>query len=247
LLGSERRSPVTIHVGTSGWSYSGWRGRFYPPELPSRNWLPYFAQHFTTVEINMTFYRFPQPATLRGWLVKTPPNFKFTLKANRRITHLKKLKDVAHDVRYFYILAANLKDKLGCILFQLPPSLAIDLELLDNFLDTLSSQFQNVIEFRHQSWYTPEVYQRLQLHQVAFCNVSSKKVPPTSLVTARASYFRFHGLTGGYRYSYPEEELRQWAEEIKKVQAEETYVYFNNDYKAFAVYNAQTIKKLITD
>jgi len=236
---------MIYRLGTSGWSYQGWKEKFYPKGLAQRDWLSFYAQHFNTVEINMTFYRFPKAQILKGWLEKTPPGFKFTLKANRQITHLKKLKEVKGDVRYFTILADNLQDKLGCILFQLPPSLTFDERLLEDFLSTLSSGHKNVIEFRHESWYTERTFDLLQAHQVIFCTVSSAKVPDTVGLTAQTAYFRFHGLTGGYRYCYTDDELKRWAETIQNSSVQESYVYFNNDYNAYAVKNCETLSNIL--
>lgn len=236
---------MIYRLGTSGWSYAGWKGRFYPEDIPQKSWLPYYAQHFNTVEINMTFYRFPKPETLKGWQAKVPQDFKFTLKANRQITHLKRIKGVKSEVRYFYILADSLGDKLGCILFQLPPSLTLDMDLLKEFLQTLTPYYRNVIEFRHESWYREEVYQLLKANNAIFCTVSSTKAPKTVIETTKTCYFRFHGLTGGYRYSYPEQELEWWAKTIKETDAEDCYVYFNNDYHAHAVHNCETLGKIL--
>ncbi len=236
---------MTYHLGTSGWSYTGWKERFYPADLPAKDWLAFYAERFFTVEINMTFYRLPRPATLQGWVERTPPHFTFTLKANRRITHLKKLSRVEADVRYFYILADQLQEKLGCILFQLPPSLTRDLTLLEKFLKTLSPDYRNVIEFRHESWYDDEVSELLRGHGVTFCTVSSARVPPTLYETSSTGYFRFHGLTGGYRHDYSDEELRDWADRIGRTKAEDIYVYFNNDYQAFAVQNCLRLADLL--
>jgi uncharacterized protein YecE (DUF72 family) len=236
---------MTIHLGTSGWSYPGWSALFYPEDLSSKDWLDFYSRHFDTVEINMTFYRFPKPETLRGWLDKTPPHFVFTLKANRQITHLKKIRDVYHEVRYFYILANSLKEKLGCILFQLPPSIRFDLPLLEDFLATLSPEYKNVIEFRHESWYQENVYELFRSHKVTFCAVSSAKVPRTVVETADTAYFRFHGLTGEHRHNYADDELKEWAEAIKTVQAKECFIYFNNDYQAYAVENAKALENML--
>lgn len=238
---------MNFYLGTSGWSYPGWKGKFYPPDLPARNWLAFYAEHFSTVEINMTFYRFPKPETLRGWLEKTPAHFTFTLKANRQITHRKKLQDVRSDVRYFYILARSLEDRLGCILFQLPPSLTLDLRLLQDFLTTLEPTFRNVIEFRHASWYDDRVFKMLGETGVTFCTVSSALVPDTAVVTSPVAYFRFHGLTGGYRYNYSREELGHWARVIRETKAEDVYVYFNNDYQAFAVHNCRQLGQFLAE
>lgn len=236
---------MIYRTGTSGWSYSDWRGRFYPEDLSQKDWLSFYSQHFNTVEINMTFYRFPKPETLAGWMDKVPEEFKFTLKANRQITHLKRIKGVKSEVRYFYILADNLRERLGCILFQLPPSLTLDMELLEEFLSSLSSDYKNVIEFRHETWYTEEVYDLLKSHNVIFCTVSSAKVPKTVVETAETCYFRFHGLTGGYRHNYSEEELEYWTEAIKETDARECFIYFNNDYHAHAVANCKSLRELL--
>jgi uncharacterized protein YecE (DUF72 family) len=236
---------MIYHLGTSGWSYPGWVSLFYPEDLSSKDWLSFYSQNFSTVEINMTFYRFPKPDTLKNWLEKTPPDFRFTLKANRQITHLKKIKNVQHEVRYFYILANSLKEKLGCILFQLPPSIHFDLPLLEDFLSSLSPDYKNVIEFRHESWYQEAVYDLLRSAKVTFCIVSSAKVPGTVIETADTAYVRFHGLTGEHRHNYTDDELKDWAEKIKMIQARECFIYFNNDYQAYAVTNAKTMEPLL--
>jgi len=236
---------MKVYIGTSGWSYPGWRTRFYPAELKSQDWLEFYARHFDTVEINMTFYRSPKPETLRNWAQKTPENFLFTLKASRQITHLKKLKKVDHDLEHLAFLARQLGRKTGCLLYQLPPSLTKDLELLENFLKILPGGFNHVIEFRHPSWYAPEVYHLMSNYQAIFCVVSSGRVPPEVVVTSEIAYFRFHGLTGGYRYRYSDEELKKWAEAISQNSAKEAYIYFNNDYQAHAVFNALKLKELL--
>ena len=232
-------------LGTSGWSYPEWKGRFYPEDIPQRKWLPFYAGQFNTVEINMTFYRFPKPETLKGWLDKTPSNFTFTLKANRQITHYKKLQDVKGDLRYFYLLADSLQERLGCILFQLPPSLTKNMDLLQDFLSHLSPNHKNVIEFRHESWFSEDVYSLLRSHKVIFCVVSSPELPDHVVETAETSYFRFHGRIGWYKYNYTDEELKDWAEAIKKTKSKECFIYFNNDYHAYAVANCKTLGEFL--
>lgn len=237
---------MVYHLGTSGWSYPQWRLKFYPEGLATKDWLEFYGRHFATVEVNMTFYRFPKPETLRAWVEKTPPHFVFTLKANRQITHAKKLRKVASEVRYFDILADALKPKLGCLLFQLPPSLTLDLDLLAEFLTALSPGYKNVIEFRHESWHDARVSDALRRAGVGFCAVSSARMPPTVVETAPFAYFRFHGLTGGYRHHYSDEELREWADRIKGLRSsEEVFVYFNNDYQAHAVENCRRLAELL--
>jgi len=235
-----------LHLGTSGWSYPAWRGRFYPAGLPSNGWLPFYAGSFNTVEINMSFYRLPKPELLKRWSDLTPDGFLFTLKANRQITHLKKLRNVGHEVSFFYHLARNLGSKLGCILYQFPPAIARDDLLLRDFLSVLSPEYRNVVEFRDPSWYAEEVYGLLRTHRATFCIVSSARVPPDPIMTSDTAYFRFHGLTGGYRHDYSEPELREWAGVIRATGAAETFAYFNNDYQAHAVENARRLRELLT-
>jgi uncharacterized protein YecE (DUF72 family) len=222
-------------LGTSGWSYPGWRGVFYPPDLPTKKWLEFYASQFPTVEINMTFYRLPTVAMLKGWTERTPTDFCFTLKAFRLITHLKKIRDVKEDVDRFYGLAEVLGPKLGCVLFQLPPVLALDLDLFSGFLSTLSLSHTNVIEFRHPSWYDERVFDLMRKRRTALCIVPSGQVPSTPVETSDVAYVRFHGPSGRYDASYSEAELAVWAETIGRLHAPECFVYFNNDYRGFAV------------
>jgi uncharacterized protein YecE (DUF72 family) len=235
---------MELRVGTSGWSYDWWRGLFYPEELPSREWLAFYGRQFSTVEVNMTFYRIPRPDLLKAWAEKTPPGFKFTLKAPKRITHLKKLKDVGPEVADFSRLAGFLGHKLAGLLYQLPPSLSRDLELLKDFLAILSPAIMNVVEFRHPSWYGDDTAALLRDRGAVFCSVSSAKMPPDIVLTTPAVYVRFHGLAGGHRYNYRDEELRDWADRIRGAGAREGYAYFNNDYQAFAPANARTLQDL---
>ncbi len=237
---------MLYHLGTSGWSYPHWRLKFYPAGLGSRKWLEFYARSFSTVEVNMTFYRWPKPETLRAWLGQTPPGFAFTLKAHREITHLKKLRRVGSQVRSFYGLAEALKEKLGCILFQLPPSIKLDLELLGEFLKTLSPEHKNVIEFRDPSWYTAGVGDMLREAGVCFGAVSSAQMPPDVMETAGFAYFRFHGLTGGYRYRYTDADLAGWARSMKGLAASrECFAYFNNDHNAHAVENCLRLGEIL--
>jgi uncharacterized protein YecE (DUF72 family) len=237
---------MKLWIGTSGWSYSDWAGNFYPAGLKSTDWLEYYSRQFKTVEINMTFYRSPRVEMIHNWVEKTPDDFRFSLKAGRQITHLKKLQKVEHDLEHLAFLTKQLKGKAGCLLYQLPPSLAKDLELLTSFLEALPSGFCQVIEFRHESWFSPEVYDLLSRYQVTLCLASSGRLKPEIVVTSNLAYFRFHGLTGGYRYRYSDEELGKWAEIISSLKVEEVYIYFNNDYRAQAVFNALKLRELLS-
>lgn len=243
-MGGETTSR-TVYLGTSGWSYPGWKGVFYPPGLPSKNWLAFYAGRFPTVEINMTFYRLPTPAMLESWAEKTPPRFLFTFKAFRLITHLKKLRHVKGDVKDFYGLADRLGEKLGCILFQLPPSVSLDLDLLAEFLGTFSAGHRNVVEFRHPSWYDERVFELMRRQRTALCIVPSGRVPSTPVETSDVAYIRFHGPGGDYASRYAETELAEWAGVIERRRAAECFVYFNNDFHGYAVANGLRLMEML--
>jgi uncharacterized protein YecE (DUF72 family) len=235
-----------FYIGCSGWSYQDWVGKFYPAGLKSGEWLSYYARHFNTVEVNMSFYRFPFKNMLKGWYDRTPKNFRFTLKANRLITHVKRLKGTKELLASFYSLADLLEEKLACILFQMPPSLRKDKDMktLESFLKSLSPDHNNVMEFRHKSWFCQEVYDLLSVHKAIFCILSAPKLPSDAVATGKAAYVRFHGETSWYSYDYSEEELKEWAQQIRKLKSK-TFAYFNNDVNAHAPSNALRLQALL--
>lgn len=246
-----------LYLGTSGWSYDHWIDLFYPNGLERREWLRFYARHFNTVEINMTFYRFPFPNMMKGWYNKTPTDFLFTLKANRLITHVKKFKNVATLTKRFFSLTTLIKEKLGCILWQLPPSLHFDernMLLLDSFLSNLNkynkSDSKNVIEFRHKSWWNKEAYKMLKKHKASFCIVSAPRLPDDFIVTSNVIYVRFHGVSKWYAHDYSKRELNEWAKKIRKTMKRKkirhVYCYFNNDFNAYAVKNCLELKKILS-
>lgn len=243
----KKRLKIKFFIGTSGWSYLHWRGRFYPQELSSYKWLEHYAKHFNTAEVNMTFYRWPNETLLKNWYKRTPQEFYFTLKAPQTITHIKKLKNVEVMLKQFYQLASLLKEKLACILFQLPPSLKFNYEKLEGFLQDLNLEFKNVIEFRNESWWQDSTYKLMKKYNTSFCIVSAPRLPDEAIITSKIAYIRFHGL-GWYSSNYSNAELKKWAEKIKKAtkSCREVYCYFNNDYNAYAIYNAIELKKLLT-
>lgn len=239
---------IKAYIGTSGYVYWHWRKKFYPQELSSYKWFDYYAKHFNTVEINMSFYRWPKESTIKAWgnkarkLEKEGKEFLFTLKANRMITHIKKLSGVKSIVRNFYKLASLLRPYLGCILFQFPPSLKFDKKRLINFINSLDDKFNNVIEFRHKSWWNEDTYNLLK-NKAVFCIVSSPSLPEDFIKTMDIVYIRFHGKNKWYNSSYTDKELKEWAKKIKKSKAKIIYSYFNNDFNAYAVFNALKFKK----
>jgi uncharacterized protein YecE (DUF72 family) len=232
-------------LGCSGFYYDHWRGLFYPEKLAKAKWLQYYAEHFSSLEVNNTFYRFPSENMLKGWYEKTPESFRFTLKANRLITHTRKFHKTEQYTARFYGLAKILREKLLCILFQLPPFVHKNMMLLEKIASQMDPQIVNVLEFRHQSWWDSEVYDFLRKKGLVFCTVSASQLPETLVKTAPAVYVRFHGKDGWYQHFYPEEELKEWADKIKKQTARRVFCYFNNDVNANAVKNCQTLKQLL--
>jgi len=236
-------------IGCSGWSYDSWKGTYYPTGLKSREWLPYYARDFPTVEINMSFYRLPSERILRSWAKRVPSRFVFAAKGSRRITHHRHLENCEAEVGRFLERTALLP-QLGCILWQLPPSLAFDSALLEDFCSFLPVHRRNAVEFRHPSWWNSldETAQILSRHRVAFVGVSRRGLPAEAPVTAEFSYFRFHGLGDSpYQWDYSKEELTGWAEHIKNLleRGVDAYTYFNNDADARAVKNARDLAGMI--
>jgi uncharacterized protein YecE (DUF72 family) len=238
---------VEYFIGTSGWSYSHWSGLFYPDGLRSAEQLPFYQQQFNTVEINSSFYRLPFENLVTRWAKLAPPGFLYSVKASRTITHYNKLKDTADAVARFLERIAPLEKHLGVVLFQLPPSMKRSDSLLDEFLSSLPRTLRYTVEFRHETWHADPVFEILRRHDVAYCILSSPKIPTVLTVTARFAYVRFHGTSAYYRDNYPERELRKWAEDIVSLcsSRERCFVYFNNDYNAYAVENAKTLRGFI--
>jgi uncharacterized protein YecE (DUF72 family) len=241
-----------IYVGTSGWSYDHWTGIFYPEDLHKNRWLPFYSGHFSTVELNMSFYRYPFQNMLKGWKNKLPESFKMTFKAHRQITHRKKFQDVRDPLDRFYGMAGSMKDHTGCILFQAPPAFRKNQEnweILVNFLEMTNPSFENVIEFRHYSWWEEQTVCLLKQHNVAFCTVSGLDMPSDVMVSADFGYFRFHGPREAYASEYSERQLQAWGEKIRDAVNERdlqrVYCYFNNDFHGYAVNNAKKLNQIL--
>lgn len=234
-------------IGTSGWSYKHWQGLFYPESLKSADWLGYYTRHFSTVEVNATFYRLPFKGMITGWARKTPADFKFVIKGSRRVTHFQKLHDVREPLTALLERLEPLREKILCILWQLPPSLKQDLELLEGFLEQLPEGFRYAVEFRHPSWIEDRTFQLLVKYQVAHCTVSAPRLPCNLTTTADFAYIRLHGITEWYNYNYTEEDLLWWRDEILKISegVKKVLIYFNNDFDAYAVKNALRLKELL--
>ena len=214
-----------IWVGTSGYNYPEWKGTFYPPDLAAAKFLPYYAERFQTVEINYTFYRAPTEKILQGWSAATPDRFKLTLKAPRRITHDARLRDCGDKVRQFCETAAVLGPKLGVLLFQLPPNLKVDVALFDAFLETFPPRVRAAFEFRHASWFSPEIFDRLRARDLALCIADSEKLSTPVEMTASYAYFRLRDE------GYTPPDIERWAGVVGQCAEgrEDVFVYFKHE------------------
>jgi uncharacterized protein YecE (DUF72 family) len=228
---------MRVWVGTSGYNYPEWKGSFYPEKFPAAKMLSYYAERFTTVEINYTFYRIPNTKILAGWDGETPPGFRLTLKAPKRITHIAKLRDCADLVEYFLKTAATLGPKLGALLFQLPPYFRKDLTVLDEFLRLLTPGIQAAFEFRHASWMDAEVFARLRAASVALCVADSEKFTTPVEITAPYGYFRLRDE------GYTPEDLARWAGVIRASagHCSDVYVYFKHEEAGIGPQFARTL------
>ncbi len=236
-------------VGTSGWVYPHWRGVFYPHDLPQREWFAYYARYFDTVEINNTFYRLPSEETFDMWRTQAPAGFVYAVKANRYITHIRRLRDCAEPLERFLARVRRLGTALGPILYQLPPRWKPNLDRLSSFLALLPTGLIHVMEFRDPRWFIPEVFDLLQKHGVGFCIYHMPEQETPLAVTADTVYIRFHGTGVLYGGSYPDENLLLWTRRIRAwiQQGYHVYVYFNNDAYGHAVRNALTLKNMLSN
>ena len=241
--------PPKYYIGTSGFHYDHWRERFYPQGLAKSKWLEYYAAHFGTVELNNSFYRLPSEKAFATWRDSSPPDFTFAVKVSRFITHMKKLRNVEEALATFLGRARGLEEKLGPLLYQLPPNMRRNDEVLDAFLALLPPDLDHAFEFRHPSWFDQGVFDILRRHNAAFCSFHLPGLPCPLVATADFAYIRFHGSEGKYWGCYSDEELAEWAGRIAELSRDlrAVYIYFNNDDRAFAVYNALTLGKMLAN
>jgi uncharacterized protein YecE (DUF72 family) len=238
-----------IHVGCSGWVYRHWRGIFYPEGMTQKRWFEHYASQFDTVEINASFYRLPLASTFEGWREKAPPGFRYAVKVNRFITHMKKLLDCEEETDRFIALARPLQDKLGPLLYQLPPSLHKNVERLDAFLSRLPPDLMHVVEFRHPSWYDEEVLELLDRHDVGFVVHDLRGLISPRWASGSTAYIRFHGTSGRYHGLYGEELLADWADWCREQrnQGRSVWCYFNNDIHGHALEDARALKAMVAE
>jgi len=242
--------PGKIFIGTSGWNYKHWmNGKFYPRSCPQSEWLAFYSGHFSTVEINNSFYRLPAPETFAAWARKTPAGFIFAVKVSRFITHIKRLKDSKDSVKLFLAHSSRLEKKLGPLLFQLPPQMKIDMDRLKGLIRALSRRrtLKIALEFRHESWFTEEVYDAVDKAGWTVCLAdwldAGREIP----VVGPFAYIRRHGRTARYASCYSDAQLKEDARFATKMaqQGRDVYIYFNNDARAHAIRNAKTLIAMI--
>jgi uncharacterized protein YecE (DUF72 family) len=238
-----------IRIGTSGWHYKHWIGRYYPEGTRPADMLSYYVRDFDTVELNNTFYHLPRETSLDAWRKAVPANFVFAVKGSRVLTHMIKLKDADRGISNFMSRAKRLGRKLGPILWQLPPKWNVNVERLEEFLSKLPRGIRYAFELRNTSWMTDPVYEVLRKYNAAFCIYELAGYQAPMEITAKWTYVRLHGPTDRkYQGSYSDAQLERWAQRIedwsRKLDA--VYVYFDNDDSAFAVTNALTLKRMVS-
>jgi uncharacterized protein YecE (DUF72 family) len=238
-----------VRIGCSGWVYPHWRERFYPKDVPQRSWLPYYAEHFDTVEINNTFYRLPKPSAVEGWVEHSPPGFLFAVKASRYLTHVKRLKTLHPYAERFYepLEPLTRSDKFGPLLWQFPANFHRNDERLEAALTGLPPG-RHAFEFRHESWFTDEVYALLREHRAALVigDESSRWVSTPHVRTTDWTYIRLHHGSRGRRGNYSKAEIETWARRISQWRRDtEVLLYFNNDWEGYAIRNAKLLKGLL--
>jgi uncharacterized protein YecE (DUF72 family) len=234
-------------IGCSGFHYKEWKEVFYPKNIPQTKWFEFYCQHFNTIELNTTFYRFPRPEALQSWYNKSPQDFKFSVKGPRLISHYKIFIDCERLLGDFYAsVYEGLGDKLGCILFQLPKRLLYSEEILNRIIKSLDPSFDNVIEFRDKSWWNKKVYTVLKKYKITFCGISHPTLPDDVIKNNSILYYRFHGVPTLYKSEYTENFIKEITEEIKTSgRFKEASIYFNNTWGTGALANAQQMQNFI--
>ena len=236
---------MKIYVGCSGWFYWHWRGIFYPDTGRTDAWFKHYVANFDTVELNAPFYSWPKDVTVRAWRRNAPENFRYSVKVNRLITHEKRLRRTKLLVRKFCQIQETLGEKLGCFLFQFPPSYRYTPARLNSIVTQLDPKVVNAVEFRHKSWWRTAVYRAFAKRGLTFCSVSGPRLPDELIKTSDVLYIRFHGTSRWYRHDYTGDQLKVWAKRIRSSGAREAWIYFNNDREGFAIKNARELRQLL--
>jgi uncharacterized protein YecE (DUF72 family) len=235
-------------IGCSGFSYKEWKGEFYPPDIPQRKWFEHYCRHFNTLELNTTFYRYPTVKSLQSWYHQSPPGFVFSAKVPRGVTHFRKMVDTERMLGDFYqLLREGLAEKLGSVLFQLPPQFDHSEERLAAILRQADPSFRNSVEFRHASWWRPDVMEALGKQDISFCGVSFPKIAfDDAVINTDHCYYRFHGVPRLFYSEYEPafvEKIFQQISSHKELQT--AYVYFNNTASTAALHNAAYLQELV--
>jgi uncharacterized protein YecE (DUF72 family) len=243
------KKDASCHIGTSGWHYEHWKGPFYPGDFSEKDFLSFYSNLFSTVEINNSFYHLPSRETFEQWRDTVDSDFLFAVKASRYITHMKKLKDPEESLAKFLSAIEGLKNKLGIVLFQLPPYWHKNEERLDSLLSELPKKLKSAWEFRDKSWFDENVYKLLSKYNAAFCIYDIAGEMSPEIVTADYIYVRLHGPDNQkYQGNYSKYQLNSWAEKFHKwtKEGKETYCYFDNDQNGYAAKNAMTLQRIVS-
>jgi len=243
-LSSQSKANSEFHIGCSGWYYWHWKNCFYLNEMPRSEWFDHYASRFKTVELNAPFYSWPTIATVKTWIRQAGRRkFVYTVKVCELITHIKRFEGTAELVKDFGYIADLLGERMGCFLFQLPPSYHYTPERLNNIVTQLDTSRRNVVEFRHSSWWNEDVYTAFRNAGIIFCSCSGPKLPDELVKTTDEIYIRFHGIKQWYRHDYSKEELAEWVKRIHDSGATRVWAYFNNDRDCYAIKNARELLK----
>ena len=215
---------MKLHVGTSGYSYKEWKGNFYPEDLPAKEMLSYYSRRLPAVEINNTFYRQPQPSMIENWKAQVPARFRFSIKATQRITHIKRLNNVADETKYLLETAGLLEERLGVVLFQLPPNMKKDADRLKTFLECLPAETRSAFEFRHESWFDDETFGLLRGKDCALVVSDTDEKPLTEIIgTAHWGYLRLR------RTAYEENDLSEWLKRVGDQKWKDAFIFFKHE------------------
>jgi uncharacterized protein YecE (DUF72 family) len=237
-----------INVGCSGWFYWHWRGVFYPAEMSTKGWFEHYSANFRTVELNAPFYSWPTLANVAAWQRQAGRRkFVYTVKVCELITHLKRFEDTKTLVKDFGYIADLLGSRMGCFLYQLPPSFRYTFPQLMNIVGQMDRARRNVVEFRHKSWWNEDVYAAFREAGIIFCSCSGPRLPNDLIKTADEIYIRFHGVNQWYSHDYSRVELEEWVEKIRASGAKRVWAYFNNDRDGYAISNARMLRKMLQD
>jgi uncharacterized protein YecE (DUF72 family) len=239
-------SMIKWRIGCSGYHYPEWKGLFYPAGMTKNKWFEFYCQHFNTLELNVTFYRFPRVEFLKNWYNRCPSDFTFTVKAPRLITHFKKMKEAQNYLSDFYhVVKEGMQEKAACVLFQFPPSFSFEEEHQDRIIRLFDSSIVNVVEFRHPSWWKENVFQLLAQHNIVFSGMSHPSLPVDVIRTTRTVYYRFHGVPHLYISHYELPALERVVHQVQQLEGvEEVYLYFNNTAEGAAIQNARQLQEI---